>query len=444
MLLLVCSCVSATFYIRAPGHKFTVATSSDVGHSWKLAKSHDGQAAAYPTQSASNLRPAQAAVITAGSIGSNNLGQSLGQGSVLGNSWETVRSTEGDLIASFGQTSGGDGTLLSRAPAGQVTHIGGTGPVQQEFINVGTRREKIAPEQALSVSQYAGGMSTINEEMEAAIGPRIFRSATIAAPAGTVIAEGDIIWNIKQYNTIQKELRTQWATRRRPRPDPRLVSLWPGGIVPIRISSGGFTRGQKRRMQTAMNRISRDTCVCFRIVTKTQASLGAPHVRIRNRRRCASFIGRNIRRSGRQRYQDLLMAPMCRSTRVFTHQLLHTLGLYHEHTAPDRNRYVRILYRNISPDHWFHMNRIPWVRYSNIQRTTPYDYKSLMHYGPWVFTNNRRITIYPTRNTASNLARVGRSNLMSSLDQRRIRRMYDCPRVPPPRPSCPQYPYRFP
>ncbi|XP_069105763.1 high choriolytic enzyme 2-like [Argopecten irradians] len=340
--------------------------------------------------------------------------------SLSGSRWQTVRSGEGDIIAGIGQSGRGNAAV-------QQTIKGET---------------DLGLDELLQASRVGGGPMSIDREMADAISDEIFNSPTIAAPKDSLIMEGDMIWRISQLHSIQNDLRGQKDSRR-PEFNPSSITLWPKGIVPIRISSGGFTRGQKREMQAAMNRISRDTCVCFRIITRAEAARGEPHIRIRNRRRCASFIGRNIRRSKNQRFQDLLMAPKCRTTRIFTHQLLHALGLYHEHTAPNRNSNVRILYSNISPYFWYHLNRIPWNRYSSLERETPYDYLSIMHYGPTAFSQNGRITIRPKRNVKRNIARIGRSSVMSSLDKSRIRQMYNCPRKPPARPTCPQYPYRF-
>ena len=64
---------------------------------------------------------------------------------------------------------------------------------------------------------------------------------------------------------------------------------------------------------------------------------------------------------------------------VVLHELGHSLGLFHEHSRPDRNSAISIRWSNIKPA----------VRNNFETRDTktygvPYDYRSIMHYGPFV------------------------------------------------------------
>ena len=60
------------------------------------------------------------------------------------------------------------------------------------------------------------------------------------------------------------------------------------------------------------------------------------------------------------------------------HQLGHIIGLYHEHTRPDRDQFVEILWENIEPgaNSSFKINSPNEVNSWNIY----YDYTSVMHF----------------------------------------------------------------
>ena len=59
------------------------------------------------------------------------------------------------------------------------------------------------------------------------------------------------------------------------------------------------------------------------------------------------------------------------------HELGHTLGLFHEHNRPDRDRYIEIIWENITfPTSIFNKEPQSEVNSWNI----PYDYKSITHF----------------------------------------------------------------
>lgn len=48
-------------------------------------------------------------------------------------------------------------------------------------------------------------------------------------------------------------------------------------------------------------------------------------------------------------FQIVVFGYDCMSLGEITHEVMHTLGFSHEHTRPDRDRYVTILWDNIKP-----------------------------------------------------------------------------------------------
>lgn len=57
---------------------------------------------------------------------------------------------------------------------------------------------------------------------------------------------------------------------------------------------------------------------------------------------CCSFVGR--KGNGKQ---GISIGDDCDTFGIIVHEIGHALGFWHEHTRPDRNRYVKIIAENI-------------------------------------------------------------------------------------------------
>ena len=64
---------------------------------------------------------------------------------------------------------------------------------------------------------------------------------------------------------------------------------------------------------------------------------------------------------------------------TIAHEIGHTVGWYHEHSRPDRDDHVTVLYDNILRGY---AGNFKTFRVENYD--LPYDIGSLMHYGPQV------------------------------------------------------------
>ena len=106
---------------------------------------------------------------------------------------------------------------------------------------------------------------------------------------------------------------------------------------------------------------------------------------------------------------------------VAMHELGHSIGFWHEHTRPDRDRYVEILYSNI--DEEYHSN-------FNIRQAEdidslglPYDLDSIMHYSLDAFSNNQQNTI---RVKVDFQGVVGQRLFLSDKDIQQANLLYKC------------------
>lgn len=89
------------------------------------------------------------------------------------------------------------------------------------------------------------------------------------------------------------------------------------------------------------------------------------------------------------------------------------------HSRPDRDKYVKIMWKNIARQ-WF--SEFDKVNPSNFNHLgTAYDYQSIMHYGATAFTKNGKITIL-----TKNGEQIGQRFGLSKGDIRRINNKYNC------------------
>uniref|UniRef100_A0A8C2D499 Metalloendopeptidase n=1 Tax=Cyprinus carpio TaxID=7962 RepID=A0A8C2D499_CYPCA len=104
---------------------------------------------------------------------------------------------------------------------------------------------------------------------------------------------------------------------------------------------------------------------------------------------------------------------------IAQHELNHALGFYHEQTRSDRDQYVRINWKNISPDMAYNFQK-----QNTNNQNTPYDYGSVMHYGKTAFSIQPGLeTITPIPDET---VEIGQRQGMSNIDILRINKLYGC------------------
>ncbi|XP_021362551.1 zinc metalloproteinase nas-1-like [Mizuhopecten yessoensis] len=320
---------------------------------------------------------------------------------------------------------------------------------------------------------------SIDEVIEDASEPGTFSSATFLPDQGAIAYEGDMLMRVPQFTEMQQDaaaeemahsmnlvreaqaldetlhkrfhfhwpevhlqqhnghIRRKRAARRTER------RYWPDGVIPLRLSGRGFRRRETRRMARGLNQISEKTCICFRRISRSAARRKVPHVRVLEGRGCRSFVGMSVREQHSTLSQDLVLGKRCRTSIVFSHEILHAIGLFHEHARPDRDKYVEILLQNAVNTSLINFNRIS-SRAINT-RGVDYDYLSIMHYGSRAFSKNGDFTIVPRPDTHRKqyLNRIGRARRISEKDAEVINLMYNCSMPRPCKPTCSEYPYRL-
>ncbi|XP_076858238.1 hatching enzyme 1.2 [Brachyhypopomus gauderio] len=163
-----------------------------------------------------------------------------------------------------------------------------------------------------------------------------------------------------------------------------------------------------RRVRRAMELIERGTCVRF--VPRTHQR---DYLDIQPKSGCWSYLGAG---GGRQILS--LHSPHCMGSGVVSHQLLHALGLVHEQSRADRDKYVTIMWPNISRDH---LRNFEKFKTNNLD--TPYDYGSVMHFGKFAYSQHGEPTVLPKRSWN---VRMGQRFGPSELDIMKINKLYKC------------------
>uniref|UniRef100_A0A7E4ZYB9 Metalloendopeptidase n=1 Tax=Panagrellus redivivus TaxID=6233 RepID=A0A7E4ZYB9_PANRE len=226
-------------------------------------------------------------------------------------------------------------------------------------------------------------------------------------------AEGDIaITNLKRFMDDQSSLGRN-AIRQPYR-------RWPNNEIPYTLSTqyGAYSRSI---IAKAMNEYHTKTCIRF--VPRNEA-IHKDYVYIHPDDGCYSLVGRT---GGKQ---PLSLDSGCIQTGTIVHELMHTVGFFHEQSRYDRDDYIEISWTNVinGADDQFEkygMNVID-------QMNEPYDYSSIMHYGPYAFSANGKRTIVARKPGAG---KMGQRVQFSEIDLRKINKLYSCNNSGSPNPS---------
>uniref|UniRef100_A0A8D2L7K3 Metalloendopeptidase n=1 Tax=Varanus komodoensis TaxID=61221 RepID=A0A8D2L7K3_VARKO len=132
---------------------------------------------------------------------------------------------------------------------------------------------------------------------------------------------------------------------------------------------------------------------------------------------CWSYVG------DFQTGQNVSIGARCEYKDTVEHEVLHALGFYHEQSRTDRDDYVNIWWEQIIDGQAYNFNKYDDDFITDLN--TPYDYESVMHYGPYSFNKNSSIPSITTKIPEFNDV-IGQSQDLSKIDLERLNRMYNC------------------
>ena len=202
---------------------------------------------------------------------------------------------------------------------------------------------------------------------------------------------------------------------------------WPGGVLTYEFGDS-FSKKDKEYVKKVMQEFHDEISDAFppvkKCITFKEGDRG-------NR---VFFIGPKEAVScsssfGLQKLGTLKLGPQCLTRGTIKHELMHSLGIYHQQSRSDRDDHVKILWKNIDEKFLGQFNK---YHPSYIDaHGVPYDLMSMMHYTTTMASKNSNPTIQTLDKNAQDITRwnfeLGRMARLTDIEL--IRRMYKCDKL---------------
>ncbi|CAH1245082.1 TLL1 [Branchiostoma lanceolatum] len=200
---------------------------------------------------------------------------------------------------------------------------------------------------------------------------------------------------------------------------------WPGGTIPY-IMGDSLTHRDRSYIVEAMAKWHQNSCVRFKPYSRKLASyLGHhDHVIFYKGIGCLADVGRLLEREQQVvSINDACLFATSNPVGVILHELGHVLGLYHEHSRPDRDDFVDILVNNVRPGEEYNFQKMSFgdINLYNI----PYDYMSIMHYYNSEWTVRGDLQTIVTKDTKYRYS-IGHKRALSFYDIKTVNLLYGC------------------
>ncbi|OQV16027.1 putative Zinc metalloproteinase nas-14 [Hypsibius exemplaris] len=191
---------------------------------------------------------------------------------------------------------------------------------------------------------------------------------------------------------------------------------WPTSVIPVIIDpEAPYNRKERALIMSALSQYHLFTCIRFTPRTTEEDYVFITHD---VQRGCSSNVGRQ---GGRQNMY--LRIPGC-VTLIGTaiHEMLHNLGFFHEHSRPDRDASIKVVWKDITPGYENNFDAYSPAIIDTLGQ--PYDYDSVMQYSAIAFSKDQlSYTIYPY---FADTKRLGQRLKFSETDIKKVNVAYKC------------------
>jgi len=179
---------------------------------------------------------------------------------------------------------------------------------------------------------------------------------------GVAITQGDVVLGkVLDDNKAQKGIAKANRTK-----------LWETNQIPYSIQEGVTNQAA---IMAAIEQFHKETNVRFVPYSGQKDSV----VFVKSEEICASYLGRV---GGAQ---PIFLSPRCGAFEVM-HELMHALGFVHEHSRPDRDKFLEVMWTNIEQKFWPQFWMIPDdLIHDYVGSVFSFDPQSIMLYDPTSF-----------------------------------------------------------
>jgi len=196
-------------------------------------------------------------------------------------------------------------------------------------------------------------------------------------------------------------------------------------LIPIVIEEA-LTQQERDLFYAAMNEIQQTTCIRFSVYNSGSQVRGYDYVGVTKSSQGCFSEGLGRLGKGRQQLNlqqtDPRTGGTCMIKGIAVHELLHVVGFHHMQNAPERDNYVTIMWNNMNQDAG---TKFQFQKLSSQEASTygaPYDFGSIMHYGPKDFSRNGQDTIVPKQRGVQ----FGQRQRISDWDAFKVNAMHNC------------------
>lgn len=188
--------------------------------------------------------------------------------------------------------------------------------------------------------------------------------------------------------------------------------LWVTKEVPLELAVSA--KDGYNNIRAALGEIQSKSCIRFRMRDKDDDNW----IRFVNKSGCFSPVGRQYASPGAQ---ELSIGIGCNHKGIIMHELLHALGFWHEQSRSDRDDFLEVLWENIQKGQEHNFNRYKPKDMDFYGGS--YDFSSIMHYGNFAFSKNKRPTMLSVKDPTLQFGQIAE---LSPTDVIQLNNVYDC------------------